>query len=129
MTAKKPARNPLDIRWIVAALASVFGLYAGWKIVLTDLDNHWRLESIQAGKDKETDQKLKTLAKNAETGRAWVFWSIGDLKAQQQRQWAMACPSLGQRPDVCAQWKADAERYQADADQAKRDATKTGGSE
>jgi hypothetical protein len=127
----EPPRQELTFRastvkWLIGTLASLFLLYGGWKVVWSDIDNHWRQEVIQVAKDKETDAKVKALAQKAESGRAWLFWGLGDFKASNQKQWAAVCPALKQSPDVCAQWKADALQYQQEAADAKRDATNIG---
>lgn len=115
------------IRWGLGILTSLVVGYGAWKTVIwDDVKTYWRQEAIAAAKDKETDTKFKQLASDAQRGRAWLFWSVNDMKAQQQRQWAAACPALKQPTDVCEQWKADAKQYAEDAAAAKREAQKVG---
>ncbi len=122
------------IGWAIGVLAGLLGAIIAWNQLWDRIDSRWRLETIQAAQDKkiaadiaavkdkaETD--TKRLAQRAEQGRAWLFWSITDSKAQSADQWATVCASLKLPVDTCGKFKQNAENLRQEALAAKRDAT------
>lgn len=132
------------IKWLVGFLGGVVVLIGGWFVIWDRIDTHWRLEQVQSAKDKEaaaeirridadvkaarekaeTDTKL--LAKKAETGRAWVIWSVQDTKAYTAAQFARVCRALKLPPDECARQDGDAQLFRQDATNAKHEAADAG---
>ena len=126
-----------QVKWALGLLAGLAALIIGWQQVWERFETHWRLETIQASQDKRIDADIKAvrekaeadtkaLARRAEVGRAWLFYSIGDFRADNSQQWAQVCPALKQPPEVCAKWLADAQQYRQEAADAKRQATEAG---
>lgn len=126
-----------SVKWFFGLIGSLLVAVVAWNQVTDRIDAHWQLKKDADQRDKDTAAELKAikekadadnkeLARRAESGRAWLFFSFNDWKATSQEQWAMVCPAMKQSKDVCDRWKADAIRFQADADAAKRDAAKVG---
>lgn len=126
-----------QLKWALGVLAALFGVYLAWTQIWDRFETHWRLETIQSARDKQIDSEIKAtkdkaeadtkqLARRAEVGRAWLFYSLGDFRADNSQQWAQVCPALKQPPEVCAKWAADAQQYRQEAADAKRAATESG---
>lgn len=126
-----------QISWIIGTLASLFALFYGWTQVWDRIEAHWRLESIQAARDKQIDAAIasvkekadadtKALAKRAEVGRSWLFYNLSDFRADNSQQWAQVCTALKQPAEVCAKWQSDAMQLRQEAQEAKRAASDTG---
>jgi dipeptide/tripeptide permease len=119
------------VKWIVGFAVTGVGLVTGWFVVWDRIDGHWRQESVQIAKDRESEAKEKQIhaeiaavSKKAEVGRAWVLWSVQDTKAYTAAQFAMICRALKQ-PE-CAQKDTDAAQFRQDASEAKRSASEAG---
>lgn len=126
-----------QLKWALGVLAGLFGLYLAWTQIWDRFEAHWRLETIQTVRDKQIDSEIKAtkdkaesdtkaLARRAEVGRAWLFYSLGDFRANNSQQWAQVCPALKQPREVCEKWAADAQQYRQEAADAKRQATESG---
>jgi hypothetical protein len=131
------AFSPSFIKWAIGVAAGLVGLVVAWNSLVDRIENHWRLESIQTAKDAKVDadikaardkaeQDTKALARRAEVGRAWLFYSLGDFRANSSQQWAQVCPALKQPREVCERWAADAMQARQEAAEAKRSATDAG---
>ena len=112
------------IKWLVGVIGGIVVAYAGWKVVWDDIRTYWRLEQVQQQKDKETEQKLKTIAQKAEVGRAWVFFSITDFKAEWREQQVDDCRS--KKGNDCARLSEKAAAARTEAAAAKAAALETG---
>jgi hypothetical protein len=131
------AFSPAFIKWAIGVVAGLFAAIVAWNSLVDRIENHWRLESIQTTKDAKVDadiksardkaeQDTKALARRAEVGRAWLFYSLGDFRANNSQQWAQVCPALKQPREVCERWAADAAQHRQEAAEAKRSATDAG---
>lgn len=131
------AVNSRQLKWVLGILTSIIAVYFGWQQAWDRYEAHWRLESVQAAKDKQIEAQMKAiedkataenkaLARRAEVGRAWLFYSLGDFRADNSQQWAQVCSALKQPPEVCEKWKADAQTARQEAAEARRAATATG---
>lgn len=131
------AFSPTTIKWVAGVLSGIFALIVGWFAVWDRIDSRWRHESVQAAQDKATAAEIKALAdkaeaadkelaRRAEAGRAWVFWSVIDSKAVNSSQWAELCKYLKRPGDVCARFEAEAQQYRQEATDAKRAAQAVG---
>lgn len=129
--------SPAAIKWGLSAVAAVLGVIVVWWQVWDRIDAHWRLETVQAAQDKalkadiqaakdKADADVKELARRAEVGRAWLFWSVTDGKAVNTSQWAELCKFLKRPGDVCVKYEQDAAAYRQEAVEAKRAATAAG---
>lgn len=105
--------SPLTLKVTIGALVSLFALYAGWKIVWADINNHWRQESIQKAIDEKVASDIKASSVKAEVdigsvrdkaaadlaahktsearGNAWQAWYIQDFRAAAETQWYRQC--------------------------------------
>lgn len=129
--------TPRQVKWAIGLAAAIVGLYLGWQQAWDRYEAHWRLESVQKSKDKQIESEMKgiadkaaadnkALARRAEVGRAWLFFSLNDFRADNGQQWAQVCPALKQPPEVCEKWKADAQVARQEATEARRAATAAG---
>lgn len=125
------------IKWVVSVVGSLIVLVGGWFVVWDRIDTHWRLEQVQAAKDKEYAAELhridndvkaakekaeadtKLLAKKAEVGRAWVVWSIVDTKADISTKLVALCKGLKLSQSECDRWAEDARRAASEAERKK----------
>jgi hypothetical protein len=80
---------------------------------------------IKAAKEK-AESDTKRLAQRAEQGRAWLFWSITDSKAQSADQWATVCASMKLPAETCLKFKETAKKLETEASLAKKDAVDAG---
>jgi hypothetical protein len=125
------------IKWLAGFVGLVLTAVVAWFAVWDRIDTHWRLETVQAARDKDTATQIaavkdkaeadtKALAKKAEVGRAWLFYGLADGKAYTAAQFARVCKALKLPADDCERQKEDATRFQRDADAAKQTAAATG---
>lgn len=139
------------LKWTVSLVAALFAAVAGYWVIADRVDQHWRLEQVQAAKDKEyaaeikrvdadvkaarekaeidtkaarekAESDTKVLAKKAESGRAWVVWSITDTKAYTATKFAKVCKALKLPSDECASWDDDSRAFKLEANDKKHDA-------
>lgn len=126
-----------QVKWVIGILAGLFGLYVAWVQIWDRFEAHWRLESVQAAKDKQLDAQMKAIedkaasdakviARRAEVGRAWLFYNLSDFRADNSQQWAQVCTALKQPPEVCQKWQADAAQLRQESVDAKRQANEAG---
>lgn len=129
--------SPRFIKWALGAVGTLLGVLVAWFAVWDRIENHWRLETIQATRDKQIDAEIKNvrekaeadtkaIAKRAEIGRSWLFYNLSDFRADNSQQWAQVCTALKQPPEVCAKWQSDAAQLRQEAADAKRSANETG---
>lgn len=132
-----PQINPRWVKWGIGVITGMFGLFLAVLAVWDRVESHWRLESIQKSNDQKiaadfkaardkSDADNKALARRAESGRAWLFWSVADAKAVNASQWAELCKFLKRPGDMCARYERDAEQYREEAAAAKRAAQDVG---
>lgn len=153
--APRPAPSGRDftitagtIKWVVGVILGFGALvtlyWQGSDRVTSALDARWRLEQVQASKDKEfaaemkrvdsdiksarekEEQDIKALAKKAEVGRAWVLWRVIDGNANTAASFARICRALKLPADECARQDSDALMVRQEAAEAKRAATDAG---
>ena len=130
------------IKWVagvVGGLALMAGAYwAASDRVMSAADARWRLEQVQAAKDKEdaaekrridaeikatrekSEADIKALAKKAETGRAWVQFSVIDSKADVSTKLVKICKGLKLPAEECSSWADDAKETREEAAMKKR---------
>lgn len=129
--------SPRLIKWAAGAIGALLGALVAWFAVWDRIENHWRLETIQATRDKQLDAEIKAtrdkadadtkaLAKRAEVGRSWLFYNLSDFRADNSQQWAQVCTALKQPPEVCSKWQADASQLRQEATEARRAASDAG---
>ncbi len=132
------------IKWAISIGGGLVVLIGGWFVIWDRVDTHWRLEQVQAAKDKEyaaevkrldndvkaarekAESDTKILAKKAETGRAWVLWGITDTKAYTASQFVRICHALKLPNEECARQEAEASAFRQEAADNKRTAQTTG---
>lgn len=123
--------------WVGGGIGALLVGVVSWFTIWDRIDTHWRLESIQTAKDKEiaatvqaardkAESDVKQLTRRAEVGRAWLFWSINDSKADNAGRWSEACKVLKWPQQICSRYEADAMRYRQEEIEAKRTATEAG---
>lgn len=126
-----------QVKWVVGILGGLLALFLAWDQVWQKIEAHWRLEAVQAAKDKQLDTQMKSIedkaandskqiARRAEIGRAWLFYNLSDFRADNTQQWAQVCTALKQPPEVCQKWQADAAQLRQEAADAKRQANEAG---
>lgn len=159
LPAQEFAITPVMIKWTAGLVAAVLAAIVSWYVIWDRIDAHWRLESIQAAKDKEIEAKvnaqkteieakvlaqktevdvrlkaqhdesekgLKQMAVRAEVGRAWLFWSMTDLKAEQRERYVQLCKFLKWPSAECEKAQLEAVRARQEEMDAKRSAQNAG---
>jgi len=143
-TAKDFRVTANTIKWIVGCILGVGSLLFLYWAVTDKLDARWRLEQVQAAKDKEYAAELKrvdsevkaardkaeldtkALAAKAEQGRAWLQWSVVDTRADISTKLALLCRGLKLTQSECDRWADDARRTQDEAARKKTAAEESG---
>ena len=129
--------TPSMAKWVVGFLGAVLTMVLAWWAVsdriVTSLDARWRLEQVQAAKDKEqaqhdkqVDDQIKNVAKRAEVGRAWVMFNVIDGTAKTAATFTRLCKGLKLAPETCNEFAEEARGAKVDAAAAKAAASAAG---
>lgn len=70
------------LKWTVSLVAALFAAVAGYWVIADRVDQHWRLEQVQAAKDKEYAAEIKRVDAEAKIAREKAE---ADVKAAREK--------------------------------------------